>query len=59
MSLECMRGLLELRYWIQMMKITKFPLRLRVPGFELAQAPPNESVFFKNENAVADAFLGL
>ncbi len=52
-----MRGDLELRCWIQMMtwvKITKFPLRSQ-DGFELAQAPPDVSVFC---NAVGDAFLG-
>ena len=60
-----MRGLLELRCWIQIMtcmKITKFPLRSQ-DGFELVQAPPDESVFvlavFKKQNtAAADAFLG-
>ena len=33
---------------------------LEIPdGFELAQAPPDESVFYvKKENAVADAFPG-
>jgi hypothetical protein len=61
-ELQWMRGLLQLRCWIQIMtcmKITKFPSRSQ-DGFELVQAPPDESVFvlavFKKQ--AAHAFLG-
>ena len=39
-----MRGLLELRCWIQMMTWMKSHLRSQ-DGFELVETPPDESVF--------------